>query len=429
MTAHRATPQNAIVSNFSPLGKGNKAFREREYTTAITHYLQAMQATPAIGKTIAFNVALVKKKYNETRLADRLRVAVCGWELAHNAAGRVYTLAKLYEPFANVEIIGPILSKFGNAIWEPIRKTTIPVHSFVMEDESFFFDKAIELIAKHPFDIVHLSKPRIHNIFFGILYKMIWDAKVLMDIDDEELAFVGAESPISLDEYLKIHGKLPELKGLAGKEWTRIAVGLAKEFDGITVSNPVLQERYSGSLICHARDEKCYQPSPELKFRSREKFGIQKDKKVVVFFGTPREHKGLLETADAIASLKRKDVVFAIVGDFPNPKLKAKLIKKRVEYCFIGNQPFNSIPEILSIGDFCLILQETGSQISHFQTPAKLTDALAMGLVVFTTKARTLYDLIKAGACVEVSINNIAASLDSYLNNHQAYATQQALAR
>jgi hypothetical protein len=37
------------------------------------------------------------------------------------------------------------------------------------------------------------------NILFGLLYKLIWGATVLMDIDDEELAFADAEAPLALE--------------------------------------------------------------------------------------------------------------------------------------------------------------------------------------------------------------------------------------
>ena len=37
----------------------------------------------------------------------------------------------------------------------------------------------------HPYDLVHLSKPRAPNIIFGLLYKLIWDAMILVDVDDE----------------------------------------------------------------------------------------------------------------------------------------------------------------------------------------------------------------------------------------------------
>jgi glycosyltransferase involved in cell wall biosynthesis/GT2 family glycosyltransferase len=334
-------------------------------------------------------------------------VAVCGWELAHNPAGRAYNLAQMYAAFADTEIIGTYFPKWGRKIWPPLGNVEMPVHSFVAEDQTRFVDQALDLVMAHPYDVVHLSKPRMPNILFGLLYKLIWGTTVLMDIDDEELAFADAETPLALEAHLQKHGRLPELTSLEGKEWTRLGVGLATAFDGITVSNPALQKRYGGQIIRHARDEKRFQPSPELSSQSRKKFKVPPDKKVVLFFGTPREHKGLLETARAIAGLGRRDVVFAIAGDFPDPALKQKLQEiKGVETLFLGNQPVQSIPEVTALGDVCVLLQEPGAMVSNFQIPAKLTDALAMGRTVILQDLPPTADVIQSGAVIPVKDKN-----------------------
>ena len=100
--------------------------------------MHGLQATPALGKTIVGNIALAQKKYRQAldsqQVAARPRVAVCCWGHAHNGADRVYTLAKLYETFAEVEIIGSIFPQHGKDMWELIRSTTFPLHSFVVED-------------------------------------------------------------------------------------------------------------------------------------------------------------------------------------------------------------------------------------------------------------------------------------------------------
>ena len=419
MTAVAPTPP-VTPNTDSPLKLGNSAMRAGQPQQAIAHYLAALTATPALSNSIAANITLARQKYRTQRnSAAKPRVAVCGWELSHNAAGRVYTLAMLYETFADVEIIGSHFPGWGREIWEPIRDTAIAKHSFVVEEESKFIDQAIQLVAGHPYDIVHLSKPRAPNIFFGILYKLIWDAKVLMDIDDEELAFVGAETPISVDAYITQHGKLPDMKDLAGKDWTCLAVGLAKEFDGVTVCNSPLQQRYGGEIIRHARDEKLFKPSPELKRQSREKYGIPQDKKVVLFFGTPREHKGLIETAQAIADLKRADILFCIVGDFPDLSIKERLQAiEGVSFQFISNQPIDSAPEVTSIANVCVLLQSNASIAGKFQTPAKLSDSLAMAIPVATHRTPGIADFVSAEAVFSFECAEIGSQLQEFLRQN-----------
>ncbi|QNH57863.1 MAG: hypothetical protein H2674_00015, partial [Limnospira indica BM01] len=94
---------------------------------------------------------------------ERPRVGVCGWELSHNAAGRAYTLAQLYGGFAEVELIGCLFPKYGGQVWSPIRGSEIPCHTIRVEDEGRFIEQALGLVLAHPYEVVHLSKPRMPN--------------------------------------------------------------------------------------------------------------------------------------------------------------------------------------------------------------------------------------------------------------------------
>lgn len=256
--------QTHTQNNRIPLTQANHALRQGKYAQAITDYARFMVEKPGLAKTIAANLTLARKKYRASRVGiETPHVGVCGWDLSHNGAGRAYTLATIYQTFTQVDIIGSVFPDFGRELWEPLRDTPIAKHRFLVEDESKFLEQAVHLVAAHPYDIVHLSKPRAPNLIFGMLYKLLWDAQVLIDIDDEELTFVGAATPIRLDDLLQQRHPWPTLRDLAGKDWTRIAVGLATAFDGVTVSNPALQQRYGGELIRDARDERLDQPTPE----------------------------------------------------------------------------------------------------------------------------------------------------------------------
>jgi len=115
-----------------------------------------------------------------------------------------------------------------------------------------------------------------------------------------------------------------------------------------------------------------------------------------------------LETADAIASLKREDVLFVIVGDFQDSVLKTSLLKKTgVDYFFLGNQPFEMIPDIAAAGDYCVLLQDAASPVTQFQVPAKLSDALGMGLVILANDLLPLSDIVAQGAVVTITRDNL----------------------
>ncbi len=232
------------------LTQGNKALRDKDYQQAIAFYIEALMVNPELAKVITPNIAMAKQGRNVEREKnkDNQKVAVCGWELSDDTAERVYTLAKLYESFTDVEIIGTLFPEYGGQIWESIRLSSIAVHSFMVDDEGVFLEQALKLVLEHPYDVVHLSQPRITNIFFGLLYKLVWDAKVLVDV-------VDAGEGVSVDDYLEAGGSLPELKDLNGVDWTRLAFGLVDEFDKVTVSDNELQKYYEGEITHNVQDE------------------------------------------------------------------------------------------------------------------------------------------------------------------------------
>ena len=402
-----------LVRPDGSIAQANAVLREGLSMRALVQYFHALHVSPELEKFIAPNIkaALKGLRPKVVESTPQFRVGVCGWNLSMNAAGRVFALAHLYEQFAQVEIIGCLFSSAGHQVWEPFRQSKIPVHAFLVKEEANFLLQAIELVVAHPYELVHLSKPRLPNVILGVLYKLIWGSQVIMDIDDEELAFVNESTPCSVFEWIGHVGELPKAQALAGKEWTRIAVGLARGFDGVTVSNTALQERYGGVVIHHARDEALYQPSPARKHQNRKKFGIALDKKVVLFLGTPRPHKGLTATAQAIASLNRPDILLLIVGEFADPKAKSELQATGAQIQFLPNQPFALVPDILAIADACVLMQDTTSPVTPWQVPAKMSDALAMQVPVVATDTPALRSALLAGALLSVTVEGLGPAL------------------
>ena len=402
------------------LQQANEYLRMKSYDEAIRVYVEAIQTYQPLTHVILPSLERAQACREMARSSVNLpRVLICGWDLSGNAVGRVHTLAEIYKEIADVGVIGCFFSNRGDIFWTPMKRVCSIIDSIQVQDQRNFIPQAIKLVLNNPCDILHLSKPRFPNILIGILYKLLWNSRVFMDIDDEELAFVSAAEALRPNEYLTIHSCLPKLDDLTGKGWTQIGVALARIFDGVTVVNPPLQQRYGGVIVRHARDESVFKPSLERRQSSRAMLGITPEQKIILFLGTPRAHKGLLETAKAIAHLKRDDVLFLIVGDFPMPLqwLKAEIeglpnLNKR----FLANQPFENIPDILAVGDLCVLLQDPDNLAAQFQTPAKLSDALAMGLTVLAEPTPALADLAEKGAFQPISRSNLSEALGAALN-------------
>ena len=233
---------------------GRECMAARDWAGAIRAYGQGLMEQPLLGMHYAANLERARTKYRQQRQTinqqgpDHTTVVVAAAELSHNAAGRAYTLAQLYRHLGHpVTLLGSHFPQWGRQLREPIRGAVrqqgLPVHSFVVEHEPGFVNQAWELVLQHPADLVHLSKPRLPAVVFGLLYKLLWGAAVLVDIDDEELCFVGEQEPITLDGLKRLCHGLPEPRELMGPLWTRLAVDLAQRFDGTFGMTPLAAAR------------------------------------------------------------------------------------------------------------------------------------------------------------------------------------------
>ena len=243
-----STPGPTAAPNRSRwMRQGRACMAARDWAGAIRAYGQGLMEQPLLGMHYAANLERARSHYRQERRAINQRgpaatqVVVAAAELSHNAAGRAFTLAQLYQHLGHpVTLLGSHFPQWGRELWQPIQtavlKAQLPVHTFVAEHEPRYVEQAFALVLQHPADLVHLSKPRLPAVVIGLLYKLLWGAAVLVDIDDEELCNACEREPITLDGLKRLCHGLPEPRELMGPLWTRLAVDLAQRFDGIIVA-------------------------------------------------------------------------------------------------------------------------------------------------------------------------------------------------
>lgn len=364
-----------------------------------------------------------------------IKAAASGWELSHNAAGRAITLAEFYKYIGyDVEIIGCLISsnkKKRRDIWQPLENNTMQLHYFELynNDIESLLPKAIKFVIENPYSVIHLSKPRITNIVLGFLYRFIWGANVILDIDDEELAFTeeGCISSLNIDlHYLTAmkESNLPTI--VRDPYWTQVSVGLAKYFQHRTVSNPALANKYQGFIVPHIRDEHKFTRDLLMNRTYRKHYNVPEEAIVVLFFGTPKRHKGLISTAHALSAIDDSRIVFLIVGDFVDVSLKAELISIiGVNYIFLPNQPYENAAKIVSLGDICILMQDKTDAISQYQLPAKLIDALASGLKIFLQPTPATEEVSSYSHIETVSENTLVEKLALYIREYDKHIDEK----
>jgi glycosyltransferase involved in cell wall biosynthesis len=359
----------------------------------------------------------------------RRRVTVIAWEMGHNPVGRAHALAQMLSRSHDVEVIGPSFPRYGTEIWAPIRGSEIPLRAFPGRELPQFLDDAESAVKALRTELVFVSKPRMPSLLMGMLLKHLRGVQVVVDVDDRELSFFDATAGISLDELESRRGS-PDFNLPFGESWTLACDDLIQGGDAVTVSSEVLRELYGGTVIPHARDERLLNPGIYDRDAIRAEAGYSPGDRVVLFAGTPRIHKGLTEIAEALEQLGDPRYKLCVVGSISDPSLKKTLAEfppervKLLEY-----RPWNEVARTTLIGDLVCLLQRPDSEISRYQTPAKLTEAMAMGVPVLARETPPLMPFARQGLIKLVGDAPLASCIAELLSDPVTASHQGQLGR
>ncbi|MCS3827476.1 glycosyltransferase involved in cell wall biosynthesis [Salinibacter ruber] len=243
-------------------------------------------------------------------------------------------------------------------------------------------------------DIVYAFKP-IMTTLAPALYaaRIVEDRPLLLDVEDEE---VYGDQSWSLEATWR---KL--FRGWRlGTSWkyTRLLQLFRRSVDAVTVVSTKLQRRYGGTLLRHGPDEEEFHPDRKFNANGsvRKKWGLPEARKLAVFTGTPRSHKGLDTLSQALSRPECREWDFVLVG--PNENEYARSVKEKLprRSHFLGAQPYGQVPELLSVADAVPIPQKKTS-FAEAQVPAKLLDAMAMARPIVASRVGDLPKILGDG--------------------------------
>jgi glycosyltransferase involved in cell wall biosynthesis len=352
------------------------------------------------------------------RSRARASVTVVSWSAAHNPLGRAHLLAELLDGPFDVELVGGLFPQFGDDVWAPHRDTRLPLRTFPGEDLPDLYGHLEQMANSIRSDAVLVGKPRLPGLAIGVLSRVRQRRPLVLDVDDHEVAFVGGSGAVLLDEVRRQAGT-PQARRPYGRLWTQFSQTLIPHADAVTVSNPTLQGLHGGVVVPHARDERLFDPSLYDRRRARAAYGFDDDERIVLFAGTPRRHKGVLEIARALREVGDPRNTLCLIGTRELDELAEDLAEVRDWIRPLPYQPFADLPVLLAAADLVCVLQDPQSPVAQYQMPAKVTDALAMGVPCLVNPLPPLADLV-AGGHLEVLDGPLAPRLAALLPGDDA---------
>jgi glycosyltransferase involved in cell wall biosynthesis len=329
------------------------------------------------------------------------------WDLSHNALGRAFIFYEILNIQYDVTIIGPLIEDNGTEVWYPL-KGEIKCHILKSQRLPDLYFEVHGLLLNNPPDFVIASKARIHSMLPALLIKEKFGIPIFLDIDDNELSFFESVKPVSLDD-IKSAISNEDFINPHNRYWTVYATSLIESFDAVFTSTKAIGNLYGGNVIGHARDESLFVSDESIRLKKREELGYNETDRIILFAGTPRRHKGLIEIAKALKKINLLHYHFLIVGTFLDDSLKEELIA--IDYQnirFFEDQKFKDLPKFLNLADLICLIQDTDSKVSQYQIPAKVTDAFSSGTVLLTSNVPPIQELIQEG----FKINTIETEVD-----------------
>ncbi len=335
-----------------------------------------------------------------------MKISLLCFDLSDNSLGRAALLAQALSRYYDVELIGPAKS---GAIWSPLSDTKLPVKWFPWKRYPAFFRTLREILRAVDGDILYACKLRPTSFGIALLKKWQTGKPLIVDIDDWELGFFYHSG------FWGKMGRFLNLSNPNGLPYTWLMEKLVGFADGITVSNHFLRKRFSGEILYHCRDTSVLDPAKYDPAKIKQKLRLE-EKKIIMFLGTPRGHKGVEDLIASMEQVRARDAHLVIVGGDAesSPDVDRVTIVSKV--------PFAELGEYLSAADIVVVPQRLTSDTVG-QMPAKIFDAMAMSKPIITTPVSDIPEVLgDCGYFIEPgNIPQLAETID-YIFEHREEA-------
>ncbi len=297
----------------------------------------------------------------------RRRISILCHTVSGNALGRAWVFHELLRDDFEIELV--VSARDTDPVWRPLAESGLrPRRWFVRTLPAFRWrapQLARELVTG---DLIIAIKPRLHSFGLALAARRERERPLLLDVDDWELAFFSPWADAALAPVSWVSA--------ASNLYTRWYFRRTALADAITVTTTFLERRLGGVCIPHARPEP---PRPGAGLSPHP---------LVMFVGTPRPHKGLLDLVRAFRSVRTPGAELCIIGADKERELAALAAadeRVRIE----PGVSLDALPERLARA-WLIVIPQRDELASHAQLPAKLIDAMALGKAILSTSVGDL---------------------------------------
>jgi glycosyltransferase involved in cell wall biosynthesis len=289
--------------------------------------------------------------------------------------------------------------------------------------------QALRLIFKARADLLYAIKPKLASFGLALLARRVRRIPLLLDIDDLELSWAGGQhAKYEKDFFLFLRHFLIPNSPLSHPDhpfFTRKLENRIRTANAITVASSCLRNLYGGIYLPNGKDTDLFEPARFDAEESRRKFGLG-NKKVILFPGSRRPHKGVEDLLKAIDIVNDPCIRLVLVGETPYDQYDSTLEAKWKKWIFrLPAAPQENMPEIISTAHIVAVPQRD-TPTARAQMPLKLTDGMAMAKPVLATRVGDIPEILgNTGYLVDPDSPEQLAEKIKYIFDHYDEALEK----
>lgn len=278
--------------------------------------------------------------------AHKYDIALVCDDLNSNSMGRVLSLWELAE---DAGITAAVVPAKADTIWPPLRDSRILENVFPVYESD-----GLEIGRRVRPSVIVCVKLMGSTLEVAVPWSRRDKVPLVLDIDDPDLEIGLLEgSPLRA-----IAKSVVRRRTMQWLRWARSNHGMYPT----TVSNPILQEKYGGTIIPHVH-----------RFDDRLPRTEPRNPLDVAFVGTIRQHKGISQLRESVAANSGRGFTLTITGDAPDDAHEWEK--------WISNNTLSEGRQIVrDAGIVAIPSLDTG--FARGQLPSKLIDAMVLGKAI-----------------------------------------------
>ncbi|WCP14234.1 hypothetical protein sphantq_02678 [Sphingobium sp. AntQ-1] len=364
------------------------------------------------------------------------KVSVVSWDMSRNHFAKAYCVAEALSKHVEVEMIS--YRFFDEEIFQPLADKKPPFECKYFEGGNFpdffgNFAKGMEAITG---DVIYAVKPRLTSFGLGLMANYHTGKPVMLECNDLETVVNNAKAT---DAHAQ--KQLTDLFNAADKAkipyeliWSEILDPLVAEIPTVFTHNINLNLHYDRRCLYmrNIKDDSLYRPEDMDRDAIRKELGFKPDDRIILFGGLVRKHKGIFELVDLLNALGDQRYKLLVVGSRDTPDLMKLSKEHRDNITVLPPQPPERMAAINLASDLIVLWLDPNVPAGQYQSPYKMSDALAMGPTIIASPTSDLADLATRGLMLNVPFGNqkkLVATIRRVFDQPEETAKRQQRAR